>query len=500
MTAVLDPNVLTGFHPGAFRYSSEDGRFYLLTDDGAIPADGPRGLTVLDANQMTGIGSDHFTLRNGLVDMERPVSPIAVGDTAFDGQVMGNFFAGAANIAGASGFSATRQRLNLNFLSGGSLDPRITTSGGTNGTRVNSAGLIVPATTPRFDYDPVTLAPKGLLIEEARTNLLTGSADFTATYWTEAMEITVAADNAVSPDGGTNADKLTDITTSGVRHRLLRNYTFTAAAHTLSAYVKRIDHRWVRLFFYDGATNFFANFDLLNGVVGSKHASATSTITSVGSGWFRITLTATAAAAAGNIQIVMMDSDDAGSPVLYTGAGTSLMIWGAQLEAGSFATSYIPTTSATVTRAADVASMTGTNFSSWYNASEGTFLVEYDTLFANTSPNSAYLAGLDNSSSKRLLYVSSGSNQLSSYDGATIISTPNVATGASAQKGGLAYSAAGRAICANGGAVTTGTGPFSGTSLNIGHSGGVNSFNGHFRRLFYYPQRVSNAQLPALTA
>ncbi|HNB46034.1 MAG TPA: hypothetical protein PLL72_17730, partial [Burkholderiaceae bacterium] len=104
--------------------------------------------------------------------------------------------------------SQGRPSLVLNFLQG-IADSRITYSGGANGTRVNSSGVIVAATTPRFDYDPVTLAARGLLVEEARTNLCLRSEDFTNASWQTAGTATVTANTTVSPDGTQNADTVT---------------------------------------------------------------------------------------------------------------------------------------------------------------------------------------------------------------------------------------------------------------------------------------------------
>ena len=194
MTDVLDPDVLTGFHDGPVYYSAEDGRFYLLTDDGAIPADGPRYATTLDAAQLSMCGADHFTLRSdGTVDMMRPASPYTA---AYEDTIMGMHFPGGLGLMGASGSSSLRKRLALNFLSGGSLDPRITFTRASSATRVNSSGLIetVSSNVARIDYDPVTLAPKGLLIEEQRTNLLLRST------W-EGGTAGVEGSGAVAPTG-----------------------------------------------------------------------------------------------------------------------------------------------------------------------------------------------------------------------------------------------------------------------------------------------------------
>jgi hypothetical protein len=358
---------------------------------------------------------------------------------------------------------------------------------------------------PRFDYDPVTLAAKGLLIEEQRTNLLTGSADFTATYWPVATNVVVTADNTTSPDGTTNADRLADNTTAGVQHRIYRDYTFTAASHTLSVFAKRNDHRWLRLFFFDGTTSFFGNFDLLNGVVGNKQASTTTTITAFGNGWYRCTMTATTAAAAGNIQLVMLPTDDTAVPVLYTGTGTSLWLFGAQLEAGAFATSYIPTVASQVTRSADIASMTGTNFSSWYNQSAGTFVFEGDSGSLISYPYAVLASdgSFDNRfgiyrslSSVAGLVVSSGATQMDISASSVVANVPfKVAVSAQANNGNLSL---------NGGIGTNDTSITMPTvnrlSLASGPSGGADQLNGHIRSIAYYNTRLSNTQLQTLTA
>jgi hypothetical protein len=341
-------------------------------------------------------------------------------------------------------------------------------------------------------------------VEEARTNLLTGSADFTATYWPVATNAVVTANDTTSPDGTTNADKLADNTTAGVQHRLYRDYTFTAASHTLSVFAKRNDHRWLRLFFFDGTTSFFGNFDLLNGAVGNKQASTTTTITSFGNGWYRCTMTATTAAAAGNIQMVMLPSDDSAVPVLYTGTGTSLWLFGAQLEAGAFATSYIPTIASTVTRSADVATITGSLFSQWYGQNEGT-LVFGGTVLGATGFSWPVVAS-DNTSANRFSMYRSGTFN------AGFISTANVTQLEIASSGVAANAPFKMAVTAQ---TNSGNYSFNGdigsidttitmptvNRLSLGSSaaGSAEYLNGHIRSIQYYPVRAADFQLQALT-
>jgi hypothetical protein len=129
-------------------------------------------------------------------------------------------------------------RMALDFTTG-VLDPRVTVSRALNtATRINSSGFveIVNADLPRFDYDPTTLAPKGLLIEEARTNLLLRSQEFENAEWAAGISTSVAANTAVSPSGTQNADTATiDASTPLIRQA--GNVT-NGVAYTLSVWVK----------------------------------------------------------------------------------------------------------------------------------------------------------------------------------------------------------------------------------------------------------------------
>lgn len=231
--------------------------------------------------------------------------------------------------------------------------------------RVDSLALLnVDAATVRV----VVTAPS-----PTRTNLLSGSADFTTTYWSTVTNITVSADNTAAPDGTVTAEKLADTATNS-NHRLRRNHTFAAAvAHTFSVYVKRDTHRWFRLFVDNNGVFLYANFDLLNDVVGSKHADVTSTITDVGAGWYRCTLTAVMTASASTLHMVMLSSDYTNVTENYAGTATSLWLWGAQLETGNEATEHIPTTTAaassSITTVFDQSySMTsGSGVNNWYS-------------------------------------------------------------------------------------------------------------------------------------
>ena len=356
---------------------------------------------------------------------------------------------------------------------------------------------------PRFDYDPVTLAAKGLLIEEARTNLLLYSEDLTNAVWVKSGS-TATANTATSPAGTTTADRWEPTLTGTIgTTRLLEAAVVTiGAVYTSSAYVKAAGKRWVFFTSPDAANAaHYCWFDLQTGTVGTKGASVTTaTITPAGDGWFRLTTSSTSTSATNYVFISATDADNS---TTVTANGNAILIWGAQLEAGAFATSYIPTVASTVTRSADIATMTGTNFSSWYNQSEGTFVSDWDSIgyTANTMILAATDSGstnlvqqfLTSSTSPRFIVRTSGVDQaaLDSTSGATTVN-----------KMASAYKVNDFASTVNGATVVTdvaGTIPTV-DRLGIGSRLASLIWNGHIRQIAYYNTRLPNAQLQALTA
>ena len=392
--------------------------------------------------------------------------------------------------------------LSLNFLSG-TLDSRITFTRALNtATRTNSSGLIetVNANIPRFDYDPVTLQPRGLLVEEARTNLALYSEQFDNPAWSK-LNATVTANATSSPDGTVNADKLAEDATAAVGHLISQGPTLTAVAHTYSVYAKASERNWICLL-NNSVANVLAFFNLTTGTIGTVGSATTATITNAGNGWYRCSITFTAIAAPNNCHIRLAPSDNVLS---YNGvAGNGAFIYGAQIEAGAFATSYIPTVASTVTRNADTATMTGTNFSSWYNASEGAFISWFDTL-SPTAQRYIYSANaggaIGNSFFQTIL-----SNTTDSYIFSGGVQQARLLTGTInadvPAKLGLRYANANFAVAANGGGLQTqlsGSLPVGIDRLHIGRSAGNAAFlNGHITKLFWYTS-LTNAELVALT-
>jgi len=215
---------------------------------------------------------------------------------------------------------------------------------GDTATRVNSSGLIesVLANKPRLDYLGST-CPK-LLLEPQRTNLFTYSNDFDNASWGKTFS-TVTANATTSPDGTINADMLVEDTTANQQHRLNFTTTSVAGTYTFSLYAKSTERD---LFLRIGSLSAFYN--LTTGVVSGITAGATATMTNVGNNWFRCTITSSATST-NEICRINLVLKNASSSSSYTGDGISgIYIYGAQFEAGAYATSYIPTTTASVTR------------------------------------------------------------------------------------------------------------------------------------------------------
>lgn len=354
---------------------------------------------------------------------------------------------------------------------------------------------------PRFDYDPVTLAPRGLLVEEQRTNLLTYSEQFDDASWSK-VRSSIAANSTTSPDGTASADTLVEDTTASNTHQVNRVFTGTAVAHTFSVYVKAAGRTQIRLALFDGTT--FPNqtyFDLTSATVLSGTGG---TITAVGNGWYRCAITATLAVSANCQAQIQLAS---GGTNTYTGDGTSgIFIWGAQLEAGAFATSYIPTAGSQVTRAADQASIVAPNFAPWYNQSEGTFVVEADTVKPTTT--SATVLAIDASdggiNNRHYLGFSTGlAEGRTAVGGVTQVSLTQAYAANATEKLAYAYKANDFALARNGSLAGTDASGSLPTidRMFIGNAAGSAAFlDGHIRSVKYFPTRLSNAQLQALSA
>jgi len=314
-----------------------------------------------------------------------------------------------------------------------------------------------------------------------------------------------------APDGGLTADFVKE-DSSSFEHNRFQNASVTAGTvYTISAYAKAGGRTKFILRTAIAGGNINCGFDLTSGTVTRQPSGFTCSIQRLPNGWYRCSATCTASVTASRyfaLQLAIADPVDDAQPS-YQGDNTSgLFLWGAQLEAGAFPTSYIPTTTATATRAADVASITGTAFSSFYNQTEGTVfsdcvgtfsatqvLVNMSATAANIATSAISLASNLTSSQKRVRV-----RDAASADQASL--ALGAASSGSRTRIAVAINADDFAASLDGGAtVTDATGTVPTVALmEIGSSpSGVTLGTQLHRRLTYWPVRLANTTLQAIT-
>jgi hypothetical protein len=252
---------------------------------------------------------------------------------------------------------------------------------------------------PRIDYTGGGCP--SILLEPQRTNIVLRSQEFDNASFVKNLS-SVSANNTTAPDGTLTADTWTGDGSFGA-HALAQTVSATSGvAYTQSVFAKKGTNNFLQIL-GTGAiygSNSWANFDLDNGVVGLSGASATATITDFGNGWYRCTMTATAISTVSSAGLLLWLINSATSARAESNSlETSVHLWGAQVEAGAYPTSYIPTTTATVTRNADAISKTG--ISDLIGQTEGVLFIETAALNNDLTGNRS-ISISDGSSDNRI--------------------------------------------------------------------------------------------------
>jgi hypothetical protein len=423
------------------------------------------------------------------------------------------------NMLNGGGINPDGLSLDLQFAADKTLTarrgPTPTFTRASTATFVGSDGLIQTAAIdiPRFDHDPVTLACKGLLIEEGRTNALQHSANFknttSSSYWENITGTTVTVDQTTSPDGGVNADLLSTSATAFDCFFRRANIWAASTQYTYSVFLKQgpSNHRYVGLYIGVGVSALkFPFFDFNNPTVvqipsGTMVGTINSTrVDAYPNGWYRVIVTFTTAATPATTNCGAYISTSDGTLPASSAAGLDAYVWGIQSELGAFPTSYIPTTTAPLTRSADVCSITGANFTSFYNQSEGTFLSstqlfsfgnDYSASYWNVfnPPNYMRVSLYSQTSTQELSYLQNNDGTLAS----TVASEPSRISRTAG-----AYQLNNARIVKNGtlGVLDTTFTPYSNfISLSI-----TPQVSGTINSLRYYKKRLPDAKLQALTA
>lgn len=254
----------------------------------------------------------------------------------------------------------------------------------TTATRVGPDGLIesVASGIPRLDYfaSGGVVGCPALLVEPSAQNVFERSEEFNDAYWSNsrmnAFGSGSVANTTTAPDGTMTADYIQQQTGQTLAGGVFRAISVTSGTiYTLAVFAKQSDARYLRLGFAIGAggAGLFCGFDLQDGIAGTPATGITPTINNFGNGWFRCSISATSLVTTSANQFIYIGNSlnaTSGTP------DTGIFIWGAQVETGSVATSYIPTTTAAVTRNADTISVTGA-VSGSIGQTEGTIYCEY---------------------------------------------------------------------------------------------------------------------------
>ena len=334
---------------------------------------------------------------------------------------------------------------------------------GDTATRVNSSGLIetVLANKPRLDYTSST-CPK-LLLEPQRTNLFLQSQDISSASWTKTNSPTIVSNSAVAPDGTTTADSIQD-TTGTTFKQISQSFSVSAnSTYTYTFYIKketsRTNYCGISLYF-SGGTNksIYASFDEVNGIATALSGGTltpTFKVETFGSYW-KVGMTATDNGSNTTLICEFFPTISTNGTTFGAAAGSARTVWGFQLEAGSYATSYIPTTTASVTRNAD--SCSKSTATALIGQTEGTIYGE----FSNTAKlaGGRYFSLSDGTGANRIDVYANTTSQIAVYaakSSTAILNTSVILTANSSFKFAIGYKAGSWVWYVNGVQIITST-------------------------------------------
>ena len=366
--------------------------------------------------------------------------------------------------------------------------------------RFDSAGLVasVASGIPRLDYytsGGVTGCP-ALLVEPAATNVLSYSEEFDNAAWGKSAMTVSTGTTALftAPDGTTNADKI--IATSGnVAHNINRS-GIASAAYTFSVFAKAGEESVISLWLRGASVR--AEFNLVSGTV-SNITTTSARIENYGNGWYRCTVYDSTAGTTAHVY--------GRGGAAYAGNGSDgFYLWGAQLETGSVATSYIPTTTGTGSRSADVVSVSGA-VSGSIGQTEGTIYVE--GVITNYADAAASFITISDNTINNRLEIRKGSPGSIIFERESATQSASTSINATGQVNGIfkmavAYKSGDTAFFINGVQVaTTNAATFTMNTLThiyLGNnaSGSARRLNDRIRAFAIYPNRIPNTAAPGV--
>lgn len=360
----------------------------------------------------------------------------------------------------------------------------------------------------RNEHDPVTGLCRGALIEASRTNLLPRSEAFDdSAVWTQIRLVSQPVANThIAPDGTLTAEKLIPSSTVG-DHRVDRasvSGLVTSTIYTVSVFVKADGYTGFGIHLGSAPQPIGATFDLTNGSVSATQTGWTASVQAYPNGWYRCSATFTQSTGSRLYLIV----GSSGTNFNYAGNETSgILIWGAQFEAGTTVTSYIPTTAVSAVRAQDLYTITGANFLNMYNQSKGTVFCASIAVGATSASSGVYGFQAPIRSDGGVSAVVGGVNITISAYAASFsnqASFVRVVNRDVLVKSAMAVRTDDFAGSINGSIATDTSGTLVPTMDRFvigatGNTSGPQVGNNIFSSVRYYPERLSNAQLQTLT-
>jgi hypothetical protein len=396
-------------------------------------------------------------------------------------------------------------------------DGDFTHSRGSTATRVNKDGLIesVATNVPRLDY-PITNGVVGdcphLLLEPSRTNI---SPDSERMDLWNSLRVTRTINQGVSPDGANTAVKVA-MTSSTGEHSVYDGVTVSSGtAYTNSIFIKRgtgsADWQYFQFRYRNGGfgTGGGVVVDVHNGTITYNSGLTDYGIENYGNGWYRVFITQTATTNSSSAGPVLAFNEISnGFDVNIVGnTNADVLLWGSQIEAGSYKTSYIKTSGGTVTRSADACNGSGT--SAEFNGSEGVLFVELEAL---ENGGSTRVISISNGSTSNNVYLNTSSSGntftaqiiVNGSSGGFSLSTTNV-NQTNNNKIAIKYKTNDHAMWVNGTEVDTESSHSTANMgtldrLNFDFGTGSSDYYGKVKQVIYFNEALSDSELATLTS
>jgi hypothetical protein len=351
---------------------------------------------------------------------------------------------------------------------------------------------------PRLTYQNGGGGCPSLLLEKQSTNVLRNSEDFSQSTWAK-LRTSITANAITSPDGTQNADKAI-ANTDNSDHSVFDNTITSTSPATLSIYAKAGEYNYIFLGYDNGSASQGAFFNLSNGTISQNTSTLTASIQSVGNGWYRCVVSSGTSNWSTIYSIIALSEN--GTSFIFAGDGSKgIYIWGAQAEQSSYATSYIPTTSASATRVADACFKTG--ISSLIGQTEGVMFIDYN-YDAKPDVNGNLPMVIYDGSNEAYIFITGGGNlRLELYNGGVLQCLLTTSIGAVGRKKiAFAYKQNDFVGYMNGVQVATDTSGTVGSMSNLYvgsyYTANYNA-NGGINQALLFKTRLSNSDLIALT-